>query len=136
MLSRADFIYQVAEQLECAGYEFAHGSVLIERRWWNRFIPGFLHSDETVPYLVVESDNIKIGIDIYPNTILISPIFRAYEVGTKFNIRMMICVPDDKVLDIPLSVIDMARDNNIKLCSPSDIKETLQLMLNSDVTTT
>ena len=126
-MNRTEFVNHVNENILAAGYEVRPGAELLTPTVWDKLFPWFSRNKPLLPDLVVEKCDRKIAIEVYPRTILMSPIFKACTIREYFKIPIIICIPDNNISDIPSSVLDTANANNIAICSVYNIKNEIEI---------
>lgn len=85
---------------------------------------------ELRPAFFVKRDGKSFMLDVKPFTILLHPVVQAFHFSTYYRMPIIVCMPDEKYVQVPGSVRQFAIDNNVLLTDLSGLPELTEGMLN------
>ena len=128
--SEALFISKLADLLRGLGYDATEKpDRMPNRSAWKDTWDALLGEKPRRPDILVERDGKFIVVEAKARRVLTASVVLARQRADSFGTDVVLCVPDEFLPEIPLSVKVFAENNDVALCSESEIGRTLRKVL-------
>ena len=127
---KATFVPEVAEDIRGLGYEATQFPLRIPgHNVWQDGLSGLFRKSKHRPDILVQHGDQSILVETKTRPVLLGSVIQARNYATHFGVSIILCVPDDALSRIPLSVRQFADDNDVRLCTKSEIEDALKGIL-------
>ena len=129
-MREADLVQQIAADIVELGFNVTVGpSTVPKQRMW-RFDPLSLwRGIKYRPDLIVDDGENFAVVEIKARPFLFAGVVQARNYAGYFGAPVILCVPDEILPDIPLSVMKFAGEENIQVCPVSNLPSALSTQL-------
>ena len=125
-----EFTPLVVEGLRELGYKATQEPTRIPNRSaWQDNLSNLIGGPRYRPDILVENGDKFALVEVKTKPALTGSVIQAQRYAQHFDTKVVLCVPDDVFPQTPESVRDFAQDNDIRLCSQSEIGAVLSEIL-------
>ena len=125
-----DFISNVADEIRRLGYEVTQKPSRIPNHSpWRDSLTSLIGGPRYRPDILVEHGNRFVLVETSTRPVLLGSVVQARNYALHFDTEVILCVPDSALPEILQSVRTFAEENDVRLCSQSEIGNALDKIL-------
>ena len=131
-MKETELIRKIADAMSGVGYEVTVGpSSILNRRMWQFDLPSLIRGLKYRPDLIVQNGDDFAVVEVKTRPFLFGGVIQARNYSQYFGAPTIVCVPDDIVPEIPASVMRFAGEEEIQVCSFSELTGALKTHLST-----
>lgn len=125
--SKADFQESLVKLIRKSGYSVTSEPTRTPNwKFWQEFWTTLMGVSKHRPGILVERGDDFLLVEAKTGPVLLGSVIQARNYADHYGADVVLCVPDESFSEIPSSVLDFADDNEIRLCSESQIGEAIK----------